>query len=58
MEAIEYFERPSMDVWQLKSWMEQEEEDNRNPLSFDGKPNHISPPFLIDDGLNSKICLW
>ena len=58
MEAVEYFERPSLDVWQLKSWREQEEEIDRAPCSFEGKPNHVSPPYQIDDRLNSKLCLW
>lgn len=50
----------SLDVMKLKSWAEQEEEANfqQNQNHFLGDPVHSSPPFYINNAINSKICLW
>jgi len=53
------YEEPTFDVWQVKSWLEQEEDDNQQVTAqYDSKPNHTTPPYNIDNDLNAKICLW
>lgn len=46
-----------LDVWQLKSWAEQEEDGSEEPV-YEGLPNHTEPPFLVDASVNAKICIW
>lgn len=48
----------ALDVWQLRSWAEQEEDPNCTENSFIGKPNHSTPPYTIDYAINAKICIW
>uniref|UniRef100_A0A2P2IDN7 Protein GDAP2 homolog n=3 Tax=Hirondellea gigas TaxID=1518452 RepID=A0A2P2IDN7_9CRUS len=47
-----------LDIWQLKCWMEQEEETEGVKELYEGKPLHATPPYPINDAINSKICLW
>ena len=50
----------SLDIWQLKTWAQQEDQPSSNDDSqfLDSEPNHQEAPFPINEEINNKICLW